>query len=399
MRFKAFLKLVYFRFFSNAKGPLAGRNIVYEKRFLEQLYQKNEAELKEYNNCLLRSFLQYKCQMYIISNWKRITLNLISPFLIIIFIPYALLRGCSLKQQNFDKKLAVINGDVDEDLIPVTLQEQYKTVKYRDNYKFALNFHGLKWLIRTSSKYLFYPYFIFKITVKAAQYSYIITYYRPKIIITTSEYSFCSSALTLFCENQGVQHFNIMHGEKCLDIKDSFFKFSRCFVWEDFYVNLFKTLRADMNQFVVERPPKQQKIIALGKTSKPLKNSIKFYWASECSKDELSFISTNLKRIQDLGFEVIVRYHPLQKFFFYKKVYPFLNDFEIEDPKQVSLYDSLLETEYVFGSYTTVLYEGFLMNRKLIINDFNYLALLKQNFISTNLPHSKLSEFKGCNYV
>jgi len=66
VKLNAFLKLIYFWFFFNAKGPLAGRNIVYEKRFLEQLYQLNEAELKESNNYLLRSFLQYKCQMYFI---------------------------------------------------------------------------------------------------------------------------------------------------------------------------------------------------------------------------------------------------------------------------------------------------------------------------------------------
>ena len=49
------------------------------------------------------------------------------------------------------------------------------------------------------------------------------------------------------------------------------------------------------------------------------------------------------------------------------------------------------------GTYTTVLYEGYLMNRKLIINDYDYPSLLALGCISVHLPHSKLSEFKGIN--
>jgi hypothetical protein len=316
--------------------------------------------------------------------------------LMIIFIPYALLRGCFHKSQGLEENLAVINGDVDEDLIPVSLQKQYQLVKCRDNYKFILDSDGLSWFIKEARRCLRHPYFAFKLSIKIAQYCYLIRTYNPEVIITTSEYSFCSSALTLFLDMQGIEHINVLHGEKGFDIRDSFFKFSRCYVWEDFYVDLFERLKADMNQFIVERPPKHQKIIDLGTTYKPLKNTIKFYWASEYNEDELMFVAEHLKRIKQLGFNIIVRYHPLHKSIFYEKIHPFFkDDFKIEDPIQVTIYNSLLETEYVFGSYTTVLYEGYLMKRRLIINDFNYSLLLDLSCISIHLPHSKLSEFKG----
>jgi len=395
---KELLKVIYL-WFLNDKSFLVGRNIIDDKHYIEQLYEKNQKALKDSDNYLLRSFLQYKCQMHNISCGKAIALSLISPFLMITFIPYALLCSYFSKTQAFEEKLAIINGGINDDLIPVSLHEQYQLVKCKDNYRFVLDFQGLIWIIRIIDRYLFHPYFIFKLTVKVAQYSYLLSYYCPKAIITTSEYSFCSSALTCFCVDRNVQHFNIMHGEKGFDIRDSFFKFSRCYVWEDYYVGLFEALKADMNQFIVEHSSKQQKLIALGKNLMPLKNTIKFYWASEYNHDELIFISEHLKRIKTMGFNIIIRYHPLHKYVFYKKIYPFFGDFEVEDPKQLSLYNSLLETEYVFGTYTTVLYEGYLMNRKLIISDFNYLYLLEKKFISIRLPHSRLSEFKRGSYV
>lgn len=399
MRLKEYFESIYRRWVFNNKNSLVERNIAIEKYYISQLHKKNQAKLKEPNSYLLRSFLQYKCQMYIISRSIRIAFNLISPLLILIFVPYTLLYACFLKPQVFEENLAVINGDVDNHLVPISLQEQYQLIKCHQNFRFRLDLLDLIWILKTCNRYLLHPYFLFKLSVKVAQYSYLIACFHPKAIVTTSEYSFCSSALTRFCEDRGVQHVNIMHGEKGFNIRDSFFQFSRCYVWEDYYVGLFEQLKADESQFIVERPPKHQKIIALGKTSIPLKNTIKFYWGSEYNSNELSFISEHLKRIKKIGFHITVRYHPLHEKAFYQEIYPFVSDFKIEDPRQVTLYDSLQETEYAAGTYSTVLYEAYLMNRKLIINDFDYPSLLALSCISVHLPHNKLSEFKVRQYV
>jgi hypothetical protein len=394
MIFKTILIKMYLWFFDDTVSLLS-RNITNDKQYLEELYKSNQKELKCSDSYLLRSFLQYKCQMYKISHWKRVVLALFSPFFMVLFIPYTLLFGCFLTKSDYCEKNGIVNGDIDEDLIPESLLEQYDLVKCQDNFRFILRFSDLRWLMRKTCKYFLHPYFLFKLTVKIAQYSYLITRYCPEVIVTTSEYSFCSSTLTDFCITKGVEHFNIMHGEKGFNIRDSFFQFSRCYVWEDYYVGLFQSLKADVDQFIIESPPKHKKIIALGTTSKSINNKIKFYWASEYKEDELRFISKHLRRIKKLGFDIEVRYHPLHEEDFYKQIFPFFRDLKIENPKQISLYDSLVETEYVLGTYTTVLYEGYLMNRKLIINDYNYSLLLGMSCISVHLPHSKLSEFKG----
>lgn len=395
MSLKNYLQAIYLGFLN--EGSLIGKRFVSDKLYIEELYEKNEIRLRD--NYLLRSFLQYKCQMHQLYIGKKVILNLISPFLMILFIPYALLCGCFIKTEDIGENRAVINGDIDDDLIPESLQRQYELVKCQDNFNFILRYTDLTWIMQLSGQYFLHSYFVLKLTVKIAQYSYLITRYCPVAIITTSEYSFCSSALTEFSARQGVRHINIMHGEKAFDIKDSFFRFSRCYVWDEYYVDLFQSLKADVDQFIIESPPKHKKIIALGTTSKSINNKIKFYWASEYNEDELRFIAKHLKRIKELGFDIEVRYHPLYEKAFYKQIFPFFCDLKIENPKQISLYDSLVETEYVLGTYTTVLYEGYLMNKKLIINDFDYPSLLALSCISVHLPHNKLSEFKVRQYV
>lgn len=396
--FRMLFKKIYLWYFDDT-STLLSRNITNDKRYIEKLYQDNEAKLKDTDNYLLRSFLQYKCQMHNISYWKRIGLGLFSPLLMVLFIPYALLCGYFLRESyHDDEEMGVINGDIDEDLIPASLTEQYRFTKLRND-RFILDVYGLKWVIIVSLKYLLHPYFVFKLAVKVAQYSYLIALSKPKAIITSSEYSFCSSGLTYYCIGRGTQHFNIMHGDKGFNIRDSFFRFSRCYVWHNYYVDLFISLNADESQFVVECPPKQQKIIAAGKNRQPTNNIIKFYWALEQNHYEMLFIVEHLTRIKEMGFDIITRYHPLHKEFFFNRIYPYLSDFKTEDPLKVGLYDSLLGTKHVIGTYTTVLYEGYLMNRNLIINDYNYSSLLKLNSISIHLPHVKLSEFKGSSYV
>lgn len=391
MGLERFLKRICLRFFSD-QTPLPQRNIHNDEIYLDKLYERNYRELRKHNNYVIRSFLQYKCQMYQLSPTKITILSLVSPFIMIAFVPCVLLYTCCLKTRNRDEKVAIVNGDVDYKLIPTSLQKKYQPVKCCNN-RFALDRKGLIWIAKVSGKYLLHPYFVLKLTMKVAQYSYLILKYHPEIIITTSEYSFCSSALTGFCEQLGIKHINVMHGEKCFNIRDSFFRFTNCYVWEDYYVKLFMALKANIDQFVVERPPKHLELIDLGKVKIPLRNMIKFYWASEYDKEELTFISGHLHRLAELGFKVIVRYHPLHKSAFYDRVYSFFEGFEVEDPIQVLLCDSLLETEYVLGTYTTALYEGYLMNRKTIINDFNYSSLRELRSLSINLPHIRLSEF------
>ena len=75
--------------------------------------------------------------------------------------------------------------------------------------------------------------------VKLAMYRYQYEVYHPKAMIVDEEYSYTSSFLTEYCHRLGVEHIDIMHGEKLYFIRDTFFCFDRCYVWDGYYRDLF----------------------------------------------------------------------------------------------------------------------------------------------------------------
>ena len=84
-----------------------------------------------------------------------------------------------------------------------------------------------------------------------AIYRYNIEKYSPEIFLVTSEYSWTSSILTEFCEKNKILHINYMHGNKWYVIRDSFFKFHKCYVWDEHYAEIFCELKAFEGQFEV----------------------------------------------------------------------------------------------------------------------------------------------------
>ena len=92
--------------------------------------------------------------------------------------------------------------------------------------------------------------------IKIAKYRAIISQFpNTEAIIVCSEYSYTSSILTLWCNSQNIMHINVMHGEKLFYIRDSFFIFNRCYIWDCYYKNLFIKLKANKDQFFIEVPP------------------------------------------------------------------------------------------------------------------------------------------------
>ena len=136
---------MYLWFFDDTVSLLS-RNITNDKQYLEELYKSNQKELKCSDSYLLRSFLQYKCQMYKISHWKRVVLALFSPFYGAFYSLYFIIWVFLTKSDYCEN--GIVNGDIDEDLIPESLLEQYDLVKCQDNFRFILRFSDLRWLMR-----------------------------------------------------------------------------------------------------------------------------------------------------------------------------------------------------------------------------------------------------------
>ena len=90
--------------------------------------------------------------------------------------------------------------------------------------------------------------------IKIGRYSFAIEEFSPEAIAVCAEYSFTSSVLTAYCKQRNIKHIDVMHGEKMYYMRDSFFKFDECYIWDEYYGKILASMKADKNQFVVEVP-------------------------------------------------------------------------------------------------------------------------------------------------
>jgi len=380
-------------------------NLENDRKYLDILEKKYREKINK-DNCLesyfYRSFLQYKCQAYKIPFFKKLIINSISliaiPLLILLLIFSSLLNR-NLKENILGSRDTILLGfsiTYDKDLIPKSILENHKVISMNSKKFIFINNKEVwvffKFLIK---KFTFYFYFIFKLLVKITIYNYFCQKYKPVAIVDNAEFSFTSSIITAFLEKKNIPYINVMHGEKLFDIGDSFFRFSECYVWDKHYIDLFKCLYAYEKQFKIEIPPRHKKL----KNNNIFlqdKKILKYYWASERKKYELLYIFNGLNKLRKNGFKIIVRYHPLHKEYFFKYVISYCDDLIIEKPECKDIYDSLLETNYVLATYSTVLSEANIMGKIPVINDYrdNILKLERLNYIIVNrgqyIPLSKL---------
>lgn len=331
-----------------------------------------------------RSKYQYFSQNFFVSKSKIILRNIFSLFLIFpsllfLFIKYNKKNKCYVDCV-FTKK------DIGRDIIPNSLinNNKIEEINFQEGMYLSI-FKDLKFIIILFYRFFMYPTLLLKSIIKIAIYRVIIDKYSPKSIIVCSEYSYTSSVLTLYCEENNIEHINIMHGDKLYNIKDSFFRFSKCFVWGVHYVNLFKKLRAESNQFRIEIP-KSLKY----NCNSLIKYDYKYFLASN-SVDEIKKISSKIYKLRALGYSVMVRPHPRYSNLLLLKKY--FESSEIEN-LSISIEESICSTKNVMGLYSTVLLQAYFSGKNIFIDDYsNYEKYRKLYDLEYIMLHNKNVEF------
>lgn len=334
-----------------------------------------------------RSYYQYKCQMKLAGNRYWIRSNVISFF---IFWGMVLLTPGAKKNRIESPMTAVfVSSNDNRSCIPESLTKEFKTIE--DHQKgFKLSRKDRRFIMKLFLKYPFSYFFLAKTLIKIGDYRNQIVCFSPKAIITSSEYSFTSSVLTEFCHQNGLEHINVMHGEKLFFIRDSFYCFDRCYIWDDIYAELGKKLRADEAQFIVERSPSQQQ----WKSSLITKCIDYTYYLQAEKKEELIKIRSCLLLLKDKGKSIAVRPHPLYSD--NKLIRELFSEFEIEDKDKVNIKESVLRTRNAISLYSSVLSQALNNDVPIIIDDvsnpekFHLLSDLAYSCL--HKPHRQLSE-------
>lgn len=334
-----------------------------------------------------RSYYQYRCQMYLYPLYMRILFNIASfP----IFLMHVTTKKQRLERSNLNKgTVAFIDDGLPHNIIPNSILEKYKNIVYiveKKEYFSLEDWAFIKTIIR---RYPFAWLFLLKCIIKIKMYSNIIKDVSPEVIITCNEYSYTSSILTCYCEKQGVKHFNVMHGEKLFFIRDSFFRYHKCFVWDKYYKELFCELRAYDDQFEIEIP-----------TSLKFKHytdhnksfDYTFYLAAETG-ERLEIIAEQLNKLKSNGYRIAVRPHP--RYSNIEEVNRTMHEFFVESISDIKIEESLLNTHNAISGYSTVLNQAYNNGIGVILDDISdaeaFQKLKEYKYIMLNVQHSCLS--------
>ena len=239
-----------------------------------------------------------------------------------------------------------------------------------------------------------HPFFVFKAMMNIARYSDMIKRHKPKTMIQFGEFSFSSSILTAYCHKKGVRHIDVMHGEKVYCIKDAFFHYDECYVWDDYYVTLFISLRAEASQFRIALPPSIK--IECEKYLRSDAYADYKYYLGLYSEDEIKSIVFSMQFAKREGKTVKYRIHPRYSDVNLLKKY--VQESEIEYPKDVTILESISNLEYAVGLFTTVLTQAYYSGKKVIMDDMTYKELYAKmgsiSYILTSKVKDKLSDMQ-----
>ncbi len=349
-------------------------------------------KIKEPTNDIARSYVQFKCQMLFISYYKKLIFNLLSFIILIPFILLMFVKRINVKY--LSKYDAIIERSTHQGVLPTSLKTKYDISPAGWSAGVSYGISDIPWIIKILTFVYRSPYFVFKILYKSALYSTMIKKFRPNAIIVYNEYSFTSSALTKFCENNGIVHINVMHGEKLFFIRDSFFRFSKSYVWEQYYVELLSKLRAPKSQFIIELPPFMN--------TKPYKFKNKNayadykYYLATYDENTLKHIINSLSSLLKNG--ETLKYRPHPRYSDIALLRKYVPDDQIEYPKDVDIETSISNLKYGIGLYTTVLNQCYHAGIGVIIDDVNFpknFELLNNlEYVLLNKDVKYLSNFK-----
>lgn len=329
-----------------------------QQRFLQQLSAPKDD--------WARSYSQYLCQNALMRRGLPLLLNCAAFFLLPLY-GWKLRKNSITADRETPKNRAVLLFAGESDIVPPSLWQEFDILQDPD-------FQGKLHLTRADRVYLRqlrckYPlsfYFRLKCTLKIAMYSCAIDFNHPKAILSSEEYSFTCSLLTDYCQTRGVEHINIMHGEKLYFIRDTFVHFDRFYIWDPHYAELFQALRAENGQFRVELPPSLQ----FSQLEPAEKTADYTYYLGNETREQIECILANLTILQNRGARVAIRLHPR-----YFSSSEFLcgdnRGFFIERESHCSIRESLQRTGCALSLYSTVLLQAAFNNIPYAVDDLS----------------------------
>lgn len=336
-----------------------------------------------------RSIAQHRCQVY---PFKKDVLlfNLIS-FLLIPFALAAMLLKRRVPVRDVQTTMVCYNCSNFPGSLPEALFDKEKIYLHTSECPYYLRKKDISFLLRFFIRSFRHPFLAFRVMSKVAKYRALIdSFSKLEVIAVTGEFEDTSSALTQYCHENGIKHYDFMQGEAFGSPRASFFHFDRCFVWDQHYVNLFVGYGACPEQFEVSLPQCLQKI-----DGNHNEKSIDYtYYLGGDPDEDLTIIRTVLDKLVEKGYVCVVRPHP--KWSNMETVKKVFEGVTVQDTGTISIEQSIMKTRNAVSLYSTVLLQSYYNDVNVVIDDLSnpdkFRMLECYQYIMLNKSHQLLSE-------
>jgi hypothetical protein len=210
--------------------------------------------------------------------------------------------------------------------------------------------------------------FLGALSIKLVQYFSSYQKNNMKAMIVLQEYSFYMSYLTFLVENHDGKLFNIMHGIPGQEA--SYFRFSKCFVWGEYYKDFYLQHFAEKKQFLVSGSIYHASLLRRTdeRTSKEY-DIVYFMQGSRfVTKDEVADVLETLKMLSTI-YKVAVKQHPLH--------YVPLK-YNLEEIIEKDTFSILNNCKMVLSHFSTSLLDAKLLG----VNVVSYSKINRRNMLS-----------------
>lgn len=339
---------------------------------------------------LQRSYFQYRAQAMLRGRLMNSLVSVASLPVTALMLLKISRASAPEKAEACDSRAVFFRDGKPANIMPDALREEFSQCVTDPVEGSCLRKEDLGLIWQMIRRYPLSWQFILKCTLKIARYRYALEKYDPKALIVCNEYSFTSSVLTHFCEKNGVELINVMHGEKLYHIRDSLFRFHRCYVWDENYRELLTRMRAEETQFRIAVPESLR--FRLNPTPETCYDYT-YYLGSE-DKEALIRLHGFLSQLRQKGASVNVRPHP--RYTDMEALAQIYTDISVENTKEVTIETSVLRSRAVISQFSTVLLQASCNGVATVIDDLTdparYAKLRELGFVMLKKEHTLLSE-------
>lgn len=358
--------------------------------------EKQEAYLKklpEPKDDIARGYCQYRCQAMLQGRFTNSLISMASFPVTLLMVVKNRRAAAPEKSEPCEKRAVFFRDGKPANIMPNVLREEFSECADDPVEGSMLRREDLRLIWELICRYPLSWQFVLKCTIKIARYRYAIEKYAPKALVVCNEYSFTSSVLTEFCSRNHVELINVMHGEKLFHIRDSFFRFHRCYVWDDHYVRMFTHMRADKDQFRVAIPES----LCFHVDQMPEKCYDYTYYLGGEQREEMVSVCRSLNALRKRGAQVNIRPHP--RYTDMQALHAVCGDISVENWKEVTVEMSVLRSKAVISQFSTVLLQAHCNGVETVIDDQtdpeNYRKLQVLDFVMLSKAQRRLSELVG----